>query len=239
MITLIVNSATYRQASRTRADLAERDPRNVWLARQNRFRLEAEVVRDSYLAASGLLNPQVGGPSVRPPLPAGVAELGYASSIRWPESKGADKYRRGLYIFFQRTVPYPMLTAFDAPDSNVACVRRERSNTPLQALTLLNDPVFVECAQALGQRVACEQSDAAARVRATFRRCLGREPTAIETARLERLHAELLALAKQNPEGAAKLAGLPNAADPQAPEIAAAIALGRTVLNLDEFVVRD
>jgi hypothetical protein len=113
LIRLIVTSSTYRQSSRYRPDLAERDPSNVWLARQNRFRLEAENVRDAYLAASGLLNAAMGGPSVRPPLPADIAAIGYADSIKWKESQGADKYRRGLYIFFQRTVPYPMLTTFD------------------------------------------------------------------------------------------------------------------------------
>ncbi|MFM8468816.1 MAG: PSD1 and planctomycete cytochrome C domain-containing protein, partial [Limisphaerales bacterium] len=144
LIKLIVTSATYRQSSVVRSDLRERDPNNLLLARQNRLRLEAETVRDAYLAASGLLNPKIGGPSIRPPLPADIAALGYANSVKWTESKGDEKNRRGLYIFFQRTVPYPMLMTFDAPDSNATCARRERSNTPLQALTLLNDPVFFE-----------------------------------------------------------------------------------------------
>src|SRR5207244_3331140 len=107
LIRLIVTSATYRQSSVYRPELTDRDANNLWLARQNRFRVEAEGVRDAYLATSGLLNHTVGGPSVRPPLPPGIAELGYAGSVRWQNSKGADKYRRGLYIFFQRTVPYP------------------------------------------------------------------------------------------------------------------------------------
>lgn len=154
MLKLIVTSATYRQQSNLRPDLVTRDPNNVLLARQNRIRLEAESVRDAYLAASGLLNPKLGGPSIRPPLPADIAALGYANSVKWTESTGTEKNRRGLYIFFQRTVPYPMLMTFDAPDSNATCTRRERSNTPLQALTLLNDPVFFECAQALGKRMA-------------------------------------------------------------------------------------
>src|SRR5439155_21372680 len=128
-------------------------PLNVLLARQSRTRLEAEVVRDAALAASGLLNRQVGGPSVRPPQPAGISELTYAGAARWVDSSGPDRYRRGLYTWFQRTSPYPMLLTFDSPDSNVCCVRRERSNTPLQALTLLNDAVFFDCAQALGRRV--------------------------------------------------------------------------------------
>ena len=169
LIKTIVTSATYKQASVNRPELQERDPNNLLLARQNRLRLEAETVRDAYLAASGLLNPKIGGPSIRPPLPADIAALGYANSVKWTESKGDEKNRRGLYIFFQRTVPYPMLMTFDAPDSNSTCARRERSNTPLQALTLLNDPVFFECAQQLGARMAeVPTADAAERIRHGF-----------------------------------------------------------------------
>jgi hypothetical protein len=106
-------------------------------------------VRDSALAVSGLLDRTVGGPSIRPPLPAGLTNLGYGNFVKWPENTGSERYRRGLYIFFQRTVPYPQLMMFDAPDSNVSCPKRERSTTPLQALNLLNDPVFFEAAQAM------------------------------------------------------------------------------------------
>src|SRR5207302_7959725 len=124
---LIVTSATYRQSSLTRKELESRDPYNKLLARQLRLRLPAELVRDAALATSGLLNPEVGGRSVRPPLPPGVAELGYAGSVKWKTSVGADRYRRGLYIFFQRTTPYPELMNFDAPSSLLACSRRARS----------------------------------------------------------------------------------------------------------------
>lgn len=239
IIKLIVTSATYRQSSRNRPELHERDPKNIWLSHQNRFRLEAEVVRDLNLAASGLLNRRVGGPSVRPPLPPGVAELGYAGSVRWPESKGDDKYRRGLYIFFQRTVPYPMLMSFDAPDSNSSCVRRERSNTPLQALTLLNDPVFFECAQALGRRAMTEQkSGDQERVNYLFRLCLGRTPTAAESARLWQLHEELKGQIAGQGGAAEKLAGnQPLPGDEL--ETAISVTLSRILLNLDEFVVRE
>src|SRR5207237_6915945 len=112
------------------------------------------------LAPTGLLVRTIGGPSVRPPQPAGISELTYAGSAKWVESTGLDRYRRGLYTWFQRTSPYPMLMTFDAPDSNVCCVRRERSDTPLQALTLLNDTVFVECAQALGKRMLHDKPEA-------------------------------------------------------------------------------
>ena len=150
---LIVTSATYRQSAAARPELVHRDPYNQWLARQNRLRVEAEIVRDLALTSAGLLNPAVGGPSVRPPQPPGVSDLTYAGSTQWAESTGPDRYRRGLYIWFQRTSPYPSLTTFDAPESILACTRRDRSDTPLQALTLLNDVVFVECSHALGQRI--------------------------------------------------------------------------------------
>src|SRR5207245_6816814 len=120
-------------------ELAGKDPLNILLARQTRYRLEAELLRDTALASSGLLVRTLGGPSVRPPQPAGISELTYAGSAKWVESSGPDRYRRALYTWFQRTSPYPMLTTFDGPESILCCVRRERSNTPLQALTLLND----------------------------------------------------------------------------------------------------
>src|SRR5204863_9917630 len=142
---------------------------------QNRMRLEAENMRDAYLSVSGLLNPAVSGPSIRPPLPADIAAVGYANSIKWPETRGPDRYRRGLYIFFQRTIPYPMLMTFDAPDSNNSCTRRERSNTPLQALTLLNDPIFFQCAQALGKHLAQEPVRTKTAIRQAFETCLSRE----------------------------------------------------------------
>jgi mono/diheme cytochrome c family protein len=235
---LIVTSATYRQSSKTSPELVARDPLNILLARQSRLRLEAEVVRDVALAASGLLQPAVGGPSVRPPQPAGISELTYAGSAKWIESSGSDRYRRGLYTWFQRTSPYPMLMTFDAPDSNVCCVRRDRSNTPLQALTLLNDTVFVECAQALARRVLKESSDGSERLRHAFRLCLAREPTAAELTVLSRLHGELLQASKAKPAESAKLVGsLPSKTDPA--EAAAWVALARAMLNLDEFVTRE
>jgi hypothetical protein len=171
-------SATYRQSSEERKEISSRDPENTLLARQARLRLPAEAVRDSALAASGLLNTAIGGRSVRPPQPAGIAELGYGNSVKWPEDKGPERYRRGLYIHFQRTTPYPMLMNFDAPDSNVACTRRSRSNTPLQALNLLNDPVFFEASQALAHRVLSERKPSTPeRIERAFQLCLGRRPT--------------------------------------------------------------
>jgi hypothetical protein len=240
MIKLIVQSATYRQSSQPRSELIGRDPRNTLLARQNRFRLEAEVVRDVYLAASGLLTPTIGGPSVRPKQPAGISELTYAGSARWVESSGPDRYRRGLYTWFQRTSPYPMLMTFDAPDSNVTCTRRDRSNTPLQALTLLNDPVFHECAQALGRRMMKESpGDSPARLKHVFVTCLGRPPTEKEVASLRELYSEFHTLADADSSAAAKLAGTPPPAEAELTDTAATIALARVLLNLDEFVTRE
>ena len=238
---LIVTSATYKQSSAVKPDAIKRDPLNVLLARQQRLRLEAELMRDNALAASGLLSRTVGGPSIRPPQPPGISELTYANSAKWVETTGPDRYKRGLYIWFQRTSPYPMLTAFDSPDSNVCVVRRERSNTPLQALTLLNDAVFVEAAQALGKRVLTEQKDAtdADRITRTFRLCFGRLPLEAESERLAKLLTQFRKLTASDPDGAAKLLGSHKPAVVSAPEAAAWVALARTLMNLDEFVTRE
>jgi mono/diheme cytochrome c family protein len=240
LIRTIVTSATYRQTSRTQPELHDRDPNNVWLARQNRLRLEAEVLRDVALGASGLLAPRVGGPSVRPPQPPGISELTYANSARWVESTGPDRYRRGLYTWFQRTSPYPMLMTFDAPDSNVCAVKRERSNTPLQALTLLNDAAFFECAQALGRRIASGPADGTeGRIRHAFRIGLARDPSPEELSVVAGLHDALAEQCRSHPEAAAKLVGPNPPAGADIPETAAWVALARTLLNLDEFVSRE
>ena len=138
MIRLMVTSSTYRQSSHARPELDSTDTTNSLLARQTRMRLPAELIRDSALSVSGLLDPSVGGPSVFPPQPGGVSELRYGGG-HWDESKGEARYRRGIYIHFQRSTPYPQLMNFDAPKSNVPVCRRERSNTSLQALNLLNE----------------------------------------------------------------------------------------------------
>jgi hypothetical protein len=233
-------SATYRQSSRYRPELAGRDANNLWLARQNRFRLEAEGVRDAFLAASGLLNSTIGGPSVRPPMPSGIAELGYAGSVRWQESKGVDKYRRGLYVFFQRTVPYPMLTTFDTPDMNVCAAKRERSNTPLQALTLLNDPVFVECAQALGRRIVRDAAKSPKqKIEFAFKTCLGRSPTPVELRESLTIYEQMRKQSESDLEAAADFAGEHAASNRDVVELSAWTAVARIVLNLDEFVTRE
>ncbi|MDO8540629.1 MAG: PSD1 and planctomycete cytochrome C domain-containing protein [Opitutaceae bacterium] len=240
MIKLIVTSATYRQASVYRDDLIDVDPLNTLLARQNRLRLEAEIVRDAHLAASGLLAAKIGGPSVRPPLPADIAALGYANSVKWQESEGEDRFRRGMYIFFQRTVPYPMLMTFDAPNSNTTCTRRERSNTPLQALTLWNDPVFFDCARALGERLMAEPT-VESRLEGAFEQCLGRAPTAAELARLRRFYDDQLRLTQEQPASALAILGregdVPVPLQPA--DQATLVAAVRTIMNLDEFITRE
>ena len=176
MVRLLVTSATYRQSSQARPDLATLDPLNTLLARQTRLRLPAELVRDSALRVSGLLNDAIGGESIRPPQPEGVADLQY--SMKWEETKDRTRYRRGLYIFVQRTAAYPLLMNFDAPDRTVSCARRETSNTPLQPLNLMNDPAFVEAAQALAARILMQP--AAQRVDYAFQLCFARAPSARE-----------------------------------------------------------
>ncbi len=158
---LIVTSATYRQSSRQTTEALERDPRNLWLARQNRLRLEAEIVRDAALSASGLLDSTLGGPSVHPPQPDGVYAFTQLAK-QWKTDTGPARYRRALYTFFYRSAPYPLFTTFDAPDFQTSCTRRPRSNTPLQSLTVANDAAFVELAQGLALRLAQDLPQSAA-----------------------------------------------------------------------------
>ncbi|MBX3747272.1 MAG: PSD1 domain-containing protein [Verrucomicrobiae bacterium] len=215
---LIVSSATYRQSSRARPDLADIDASNRLLARQKRLRLDAEIIRDVALVASGKLHPAIGGPGVFPPQPDGVMNLGQ-SRRPWTPSEGPDRYRRGLYTYFWRATPHPALTVFDAPDSFSACTRRPRSNTPLQALTLLNDHAFVELAQALAERLRhlpAEHDDQ--RLTHAFRLCLARPPSPTELDRLR----DLLALESRD----------------HGPS-AAWDTVARVLLNLDETITRE
>jgi hypothetical protein len=235
----IVMSATYRQSSSTRKELINKDADNSLLARQGRLRLPAELIRDAALSASGLMDDRIGGPSVRPPQPKGVAELGYANSVKWVESTGADRYRRGLYIHYQRTAPYPQLVNFDEPDSNVACTRRTRSNTPLQALNLLNDPVFLEAAQAFAIRIVKETPGTLnERLDFAYRTALGRKPSAFERERLARLFEEQREILKADEANRARLLPLtPEGIDPV--EAATWVGISRVLLNLDEFITRE
>ena len=235
----IVMSATYRQSSKTRKELETRDPYNKWIARQSRLRIPAELVRDNALAASGLLDLTVGGKSVRPYIPKGVTDLGYGMSVKWKESEGSSRYRRGLYIFFQRATPYPQLMNFDAPNSLLTCSRRERSTTPLQALNLLNDPVFFEAAQGLATRVLRESSGSLnARIDYAFRLCLARPPKPGELERLVRFYQEQKEFLARNPEAAESLYVAHGVEGVDSAEAAAWVSISRALLNLDEFVTR-
>jgi mono/diheme cytochrome c family protein len=237
-IRLLVTSATYQQSAVVRPELRDRDPLNRLFARQARVRVEGEIVRDLHLAASGLLSQKIGGPSVFPPMPPEIAALSYANNFKWTESKGEDRYRRGMYTFFKRTAPHPELMTFDCPDANIACVARNVSDTPLQALTTLNAQVFAEAARALASRVLREVSGSdAPRVERAFRLCLARPPTGAETSRLMSLLSQARAFYAANPDEAKKLVG--DAKDAKAEEVAAWTAMTRIVMNTDEFITRN
>ena len=221
---LMVTSATYRQSSRTTPELTERDPYNRLLARGPRFRVEAEVVRDLTLAVSGLLSAKVGGPSVFPDQPDGVWDNPY-SSDKWTLSDGEDRYRRSLYTFARRTAPYPMLTTFDAPSREFCTVRRVRTNTPLQALTTLNDPAFFTAARALAARSMKDGgSRPEERAAYAFRLATSRPPSAAEGAPLVRFYREQAARFAADRAAAANVAGVefsgkPRATAPGSPEL--------------------
>ena len=244
---LIVNSATYRQASRVTPDLYAKDPYNRLLARGPRFRVEAESVRDIALTSSGLLNPALGGRSVFPPAPDFLFQPPASYGPKeWAEDKGQDRYRRSLYIFRYRSVPYPMLQTFDAPNGDFSCVRRLRSNTPLQALVSLNEPVFMECAQALARKTLAEGGDSdKERIDFAFRRATSRLPTDAE-------RKELLALLEKQEKhlgegwvNVAELASgkselpvnLPVKTTPT--QLAAYTVVSRVLLNLDETITKE
>jgi hypothetical protein len=233
---LIVTSATYRQSARVTPALLAKDRDNRLLSRGPRSRIEAELIRDVVLHASGLLAERLGGPSVFPPQPAAVTTEGAYGALPWNPSTGADRYRRGLYTFSKRTTPYAMFATFDAPSGESCVARREVSDTPLQALTLLNDTVFMEAAQALGRSTAMREGPAEARAAALFRRCLVRPASDDERRALVAFYsAQHDRLARKELDAAA-IAGR-GTGDPLEP--AAWTIVARALLNLDEMVVKD
>ncbi len=239
---LIVTSATYRQQSLVTPTLLQNDPENLLLARGPRFRVDAEMVRDIALVASGLLYPKIGGPSVFPPQPEGVTNLSYGQ-FKWETSQGPDRYRRGLYTFAKRTTPYAMFGTFDGPSGETCVVRRSRSNTPLQALTLLNDAGFVEAARTLAlEELTNGPPTNEARIIDIFRRFLTRQPDAEELAAIVQFHDEQLARFVAGTLNAAKVAGV---VDEQLPvnveptELAALTTVVRVVLNFDETITKE
>ena len=231
---LIVTSSTYRQESRLTPELLARDPQNRLLARGPRVRLEAEIIRDSALAASGSLSPKMFGAPVRPPQPAGVTEVAYGSP-KWDVSAGEDRYRRSLYTFQKRSAPFAMFNTFDAPSGETCLAKREVSNTPLQSLTLLNDIAFVEAAQRLGALTAEQSGDDGRKVEFIFRRALTRGPSVAETLNLRSFLAVQRLRLKSGELTAADLAGegIGDIADR-----AAWTTVARAVLNLDETIVK-
>jgi uncharacterized protein (DUF2132 family) len=236
MLKLMVTSATYRQSASLTSALLARDPGNVLLARYTRQRLSAELVRDNALAVSGLLNRKVGGPSVRPPQPESVIKESFSG--KWKVSEGPDSHRRGLYTFIQRTAPFAQYVTFDFPDNNRPCTRRIRSNTPLQALTLLNDPVFFEAAQALAARVLHEGGPSTREpLDQAFFLCLARKPLPLEKARLEKYLATQTEILKNAPQEAKAMAGKPIKGFQPAVQ-AAWVGVASILLNLDEFVTK-
>ena len=258
MLRLMVTSATYRQSSRSRPDLEETDPYNKLVARQTRMRLEAEIIRDSALVSSGLLTPAVGGPSVYPPIPENAMS---ATQIKrpWPTDTGPNRYRRGIYTFSFRMSLAPSLALFDAPVADATCTRRVRSNSPLQALTLLNDKAFLEFAAALARRTLREAPGTGDQDRLgyAFLLAMGRKPNPKELDRLTKFLAQQRREYQADPSAAAQLVAKEIATNPfngnlvdtgddgdavnakQAPELAAWTSVSRVLFNLDDFMTRE
>ena len=239
----IVTSATYRQSSKVTPALLAKDPYNRLLARAPRTRVDGEIVRDIALSASGLLNPKLGGPSVYPPAPEFLFQppVSYGPKI-WNVEKGEDRYRRALYTFRYRSLLYPVLQVFDTPNADMSCVRRARSNTPLQALTTLNEPLFLEAARALARHTLEERHTDKERVEYAFRRVLARTPTPRESEellRLVRTQQPRFSRGEVNPWNLAlndpdQPARLPKGTTME--QLAAWTALSRVLLNLDETI---
>ena len=244
---LITLSTTYRQSSRMTPELRERDPYNRMLARSSRIRVDAELVRDIALRAGGLLNREVGGPSVYSPAPQFLFKPPVSfAPFSWNEETGSDRYRRSLYTFRRRSTPFPMLQTFDAPNGDSSCVRRLQSNTPLQALMTLNETVSMECSRALSLLTIREGgATEPERIRYAFRRTLGREPETAETAELQALLERAKTHIRDGWVSAVELASgdteplstLPPGITPT--ELAAYTVVSRALLNLDETITRE
>jgi mono/diheme cytochrome c family protein len=244
---LLVLSATYRQTASVNSKLLEKDPDNRWLARGPRFRLDAEMIRDQALAVSGLLNPEIGGPSVYPVQPFNLwKEVGFLrpelGMDLWPTSQGGELYRRGLYTFWRRIATYPSFAVFDAPSRDVCTARRPRTNTPLQALTALNDPVFLEAARALAHRIMTQGgSEPFRQIEYAFRLCLARSPSRPERQRLLNFYEQQLKTFEQDPNSALVLLSQGSDERPahlNARKLAAWMMVANVLLNLDEVIMK-
>jgi hypothetical protein len=238
LVRAIVCSATYRQESAHRTDLDAIDPNNRFVHRQNRFRPEAEIVRDVTFATAGLLDQMIGGPGARPAVPESFQAFAYR--FRWTADAPSAAYRRGMYIFYQRNMVFPMLRTFDRSDTNLTCVRRERSNTPLQALTLLNDPQFMEAYRALGLwLLRVPDRTMGERIDDLYLRCLGRKPLAQEQGVLVDLFETLREHYRKDPESATTLTAAARDLNAPREDIAAAIGVVRVLMNTDRFHSRE
>jgi len=238
---LLVTSAAYRQSSKVAPGMAERDPDNRLLARGPRVRLSAEMIRDQALAVSGLLSRKMHGPSVRPERPNMGLSAAFGGGLDWKTSGGEDRLRRALYTEWRRTSPYPSMTTFDAPNREVCTIRRNQTNTPLQALVTLNDPVYVEAAQAFARRLFAASKEPRQIIREAFRLALSRAPSDRELERLLTLQTEAAAEFRKDPQKAADMAAnpigpVPAGTDPA--ELAAWTAVANVVLNLDELLMK-
>jgi Protein of unknown function (DUF1553) len=241
LLRLIVTSATYRQTAAASHELYARDPENRLLARGPRFRLPAESIRDQALATAGLLGRTMYGEPVRPPQPDLGLKAAFGGSTDWTTSDGEDRYRRGLYTSWRRSNPYPSMATFDAPNREVCTLRRPRTNTPLQALVTLNDPVYVEAAQGLARKIASVNGSTSDKAAFGLRRCLTRPATEKETSAVVQLFDDAKAEYVTKPDDAVKLATdplgpLPEDADPA--EYAAWTVVANVLLNLDEVLAK-
>jgi hypothetical protein len=237
---LIVTSETYRRSSKARSDLADLDPRNLLLARQSRLRLDAEIIRDAALSASGLFTPVIGGPGVYPPQPDGIYAF-TQNRKSWRTSSGPDRFRRAMYTFFYRSAPYPLLSTFDAPDFQTVCTHRVRSNTPLQALTIANDPAFLEIAQGLATRLLRDKPEGLEpKIRHAFQLALCREPSREELTILTSYVRQQVSDFSQD-EAAARALLSDDLLSSQVPpaNAAALVGLARAILNTDNFITRE
>ncbi len=243
LLAQLVSTRAYRQVSHVSPELEERDPDNRLLARGPRFRPTGELLRDQALAVGGLLSAKIGGPSVRPMAPNLGLNTAFGRSNDWTTSEGEDRHRRSVYTEVRRNGPYASFSTFDAPNREVCTIRRGRTNTPLQAFVTMNDPVFVEAAQALARRLDAEVKGGgpAAKIRHAYRLGLARDPDESEVATLARLHEEALAVFQSDPESAKRLATEPIGPAPEgleAAELAAWTATANVIMNLDEFLMR-
>ena len=245
LLRILVNSATYRQSSKVTSELLELDPKNHWLARGPRIRLSAEMIRDQALFVSGLLSPKMFGQPVNPPQPSMGIKAAFGSSIDWETSTGEDRYRRGIYTRWRRSNPYPSMVTFDAPDRRVCTVRRSRSNTPLQALVVLNDPVYVEAAQSLAQFLTVTKWELSDKIRLGIRQTLIRPAKDMEVQFLRELYQSAYQYYESNPKQAYLATtnplnpnNLENNDDIETVSLAAWVIVCNTLLNLDEMFMK-